>query len=105
MLKSQKNSILLVAFHLAILLSPLLAKGFHHHENTRNYNVIHHEKTVSQASNHCYICDFEYLSFVKPQILNTSVKFTPIIVLNAVTLNSVIKAVYSLSSLRAPPSC
>ncbi len=102
--KSKRNIIFLIHFHLVVLLLPLLIKEVHHHAHDQSSITFHHDKTVSQTSPHCYICDFEYVSFVVPQIVNTSVKFTPIIVIKADILNSIIQTLYSLSSLRAPPN-
>jgi hypothetical protein len=105
MLKSQKNSILLVAFHLAVLLSPLLAKGFHHHENTRNYNIIHHEKTVSQAPNHCYICDFEYVNVISPEFIKLPSVFAANPIQNTILERHPHCEFVHYYSLRAPPTC
>ena len=105
MLKPQKNIILLVAFHIMVLLLPLLAKGLHHHENNLSPVVFHHEKAISKVLSRCLICEFEYVSFIQPNLINTSVRCTPIVVKNPILVCPEIQVVYSLSLLRAPPVC
>jgi hypothetical protein len=105
MMKSQKNIILLVAFHIAVLLSPLLAKGFHHHENVYDYTGFNHEKTISQENQHCSICDFKYVNVISHEIIKVPSVFASVpihdILVNKITFCDFVH----YYSLRAPPSC
>jgi hypothetical protein len=100
-----KNSILLAVFHLVVLLSPLLAKGLHQHENIRNYNIFHHEKTLSQASTHCYICDFEYVNVISTENIKLPSVFASVPIQDTFLKQAPHCVFVHYYSLRAPPSC
>jgi len=105
MLKHQKNSILLVAFHIVVLLSPLLAKEFHHHENSFNHTGFHHEKTVSQENQHCLICDFEYVNVISPENIKLPLIFASIPIQETFLKQTPLCEFVHYYSLRVPPSC
>lgn len=105
MMKSQKNIIVFAAFHIMVLLSPLLAKGLHHHVNSSNHFVFHHEKSVSQENQPCFICDFEYVNVINSENIKLPSVFTSVLV-QASFLNQVPFCQFvHYYSLRAPPAC
>jgi hypothetical protein len=104
-MKHQKNSILLVAFHVLVLLSPLLAKGFHRHENLLDRPEFFHEKTVSQANSHCFICDFEYVNVVSPENIKLPSVFASISIPDTFLSQVPFFPFVYYYSLRAPPAC
>jgi len=104
-MKHQKNSILLVVFHIVVLLSPLLAKGLHHHENNFVQTGFYHENTVSQAVSPCFICDFEYVNVISSGNIKLPSVFASISIQD-VFLNQVPFCQFvHYYSLRAPPAC
>ena len=105
MMKSQRNIVFLALFHLMVLLWPLVAKPLHHHTIGKHHISSFHGRAISAHDRRCLICEFEFVSFIQPHLINTSVRFTPIVVKNPILVCPEIQVVHSLSQLRAPPVC
>jgi hypothetical protein len=105
MMKYQKNSVLLVSFHIVVLLSPLFSKGLHHHDNLSNNLITHHEKKVSQENRHCFICDFEYVNVISPENIKLPSLFTSIFIEDAFLKQAPFCKIAYYYCLRAPPFC
>lgn len=99
----RKQIILSVIFQLSVLIYPMVVKGMHHHK----YHFCHHEcehETIINQTEHCAICDYEFVKAIVPELGQFSYKFTaftaPVTKFNQLVFNGVLQ----YYSLRAPPS-
>jgi hypothetical protein len=103
MLQLRKQIILSVIFQLSVLIYPMVAKGLHHHE----YHFCHHEcdhETITNQTEHCAICDYEFVKAIVPELCQFSCEFTAYKAPETKFIQFFFTEVFPYYSLRAPPS-
>lgn len=96
-----RNILLSVVLHLAILFSPLATKIAHHHILKHHHET--HQPAFSSFQGHCHICDFEYLPYLQTEFpankkINHAGSIIEIHDTEKIYFNS-----FTVVSLRAPP--
>jgi hypothetical protein len=103
MMQLRKQIILSVIFQLSVLIYPMVAKGLHYHE----YHFCHHEcdhETITNQTEHCAICDYEFVKAIVPELVQFSYGFKALIAPQPKFNQLVFIGVFQYYSLRAPPS-
>jgi hypothetical protein len=93
--------VLLALFHLMVFTIPFFVKVYHHHTpiNVHNNSSIN----LSQADKNCYICQFEFVTFIAKAQVNSSIIQQTTAVNFPFTCQSGFRAILAFYSLRAPP--
>jgi hypothetical protein len=103
-MKFKRNKIFLTIIHLWIFLTPLVVKGFHHH-NFAQCKHEHHIVGLSENTNEfCPICEYEFSVNDLPKSPNIEffgVLYTKLTLV--ATQAGYISAIENLISPRAPP--
>lgn len=103
MKSAQKNILFLAVFHVMVLMFPLSAKFLHHHTSESHHSEHYHSPSLSTNSEHCFVCEFEYLPFEKIEIFHDRKILFVSFEFNAYSVNSPYFDLYHFHSLRAPP--